>query len=99
MSEEGARSRHLIEVGEVKTRGMKELGRGEEIVDREQTFVIPTRVLPDLKVWVRSLEGVLEVGWESLKGELLRQSGVLGGISRGGRSWGGDQSVVGSLVV
>ena len=98
MSEEGARSRHLIEVGEVRTRRMKELGRGEEIVDREQTFVIPTRVLPDLKVWVRSLEGVLEVGWESLR-ESLRQSGVLGGISRGGRSWGGDQSVVGSLGV
>lgn len=46
MSEEGARSRHLFEVGEVRTRGTKELGRGEEIVDREQTFVIPTKVLP-----------------------------------------------------
>lgn len=67
-SEEGTWSRHLIEVGEVRTRGMKELGRGRRLWTESRHLSSP-RGSSQLKVWVRSLEAVLEVGWGSLKGE------------------------------
>ena len=82
-----AGSRHLIDVGEVRTRGMKELGMGRRLWTESRHLSSP-RGSSQLKVWVRSWEGVLEVGWGSLKRELLRQSGVLGAINRGGRSLG-----------
>lgn len=74
---------------------MKELGRGRRLWTESRYLSSPGS--SQLKVWVRSLE-VLEVGW-GLKGELLRQSGVLGQSIEEGGPWGGDQSVVGSLGV